>query len=132
MWDHVASKVHQDIKKKNMSGKKSPRGSPILKFSSVLDHFWSPKLRKNQSNVDVKKRLDFHYSCFRHFTVFFMVLGVFLGTLGSLKMSISSRRNTDFHVFDPRRCEFEIGTRKNRKKLSCWKDFGDSFADFSL
>ena len=56
----------------------------------------------------------------------------FLGTLGSLKMSISSRRNTDFHVFYPRKCDLEIGTRKNRKKLSFWKDFGLDFYDFFL
>jgi hypothetical protein len=61
-----------------------------------------------------------------------MVLGVFWGTLGSLKMSISSRRNTDFHVFYPRKCDVEIGTRKNRKKLSFWKDLGLHFCDFSL
>ena len=60
------------------------------------------------------------------------VLGVFLGTLGSLKMSISSRRNTDFHVFYPRKCDVEIGTRTNRKKLSFWKDLGLHFCDFSL
>jgi hypothetical protein len=55
-----------------------------------------------------------------------------LGTLGSLKMSISSRRNTDFHVLYPRKCDLEIGTRKNSKKLSFWKDFGVHFCDFFL
>ena len=55
-----------------------------------------------------------------------------MGTLGSLKMSISSRRNIDFHVFYPRKCDVEIGTRKNRKKLSFWKDLGLHFCDFSL
>jgi hypothetical protein len=69
---------------------------------------------------------------FTFFAVFLTVLGVFLGTLGSLKMSISSRRNTDFHVFGPRKCDLEIGTRKNRKKLSFWKDLGLHFCDFSL
>ena len=64
--------------------------------------------------------------------VFLTVLGVFLGTLGSLKMSISSRRNTDFHVFYPRKGDLEIGTRKNRKKLSFWKDFGLHFYDIFL
>ena len=64
--------------------------------------------------------------------VFLMVLGVFWGTLGSLKMIISSRRNTDFHVFNPRECDLEIGTRKKRKKLSAWKDLGVHFCDFSL
>ena len=57
---------------------------------------------------------------------------MFLGTLGSLKMSISSRRNTDFHVFDHRKCDVEIGARKNRKKLSFWKDLGLLFYDFSF
>ena len=61
-----------------------------------------------------------------------MVLGVFLGTLGSLKMSISSRRNIDFHVFVPRKCDLEIGTRQNRKKLSFWKDLGLHFCDLFL
>ena len=55
---------------------------------------------------------------------------MFLGTLGSLKMSISSRRNTDFHIFYLRKCDLEIGTRKNSKKLSFWKDFGVHFCDF--
>ena len=68
----------------------------------------------------------FHIFC----CFFFTILGVFLGTLGSLKMSISSRRNTDFHVFYLRKCDLEIGTRKNSKKLSFWKDFGVHFCDF--
>ena len=55
-----------------------------------------------------------------------------MGTLGSLKMSISSRRNTDFHVFHPRKCDLEIGTRKNRKKLSFCKNFGLHFYDIFL
>ena len=55
-----------------------------------------------------------------------------MGTLGSLKMSISSRRNTDFHVFYLRKCDLEIGTRKNSKKLSFWKDFGLHFYDVFL
>ena len=55
-----------------------------------------------------------------------------MGTLGSLKMSISSRRNTDFHVLYPRKCDLEIGTRTNSKKLSFWKDFGLHFCDFFL
>ena len=61
-----------------------------------------------------------------------MVLGVFWDTLGSLKMSISSRRNTDFHVSDPRKWDLEIGIRTNRKKLSFWKDLGLHFCDLSL
>ena len=61
-----------------------------------------------------------------------MVWGVLLGTLGSLKISISSRGNTDFHVFDPRKCDLEIGTRKNRKELSFWKDLGLHFCDLFL
>ena len=55
-----------------------------------------------------------------------------MGTLGSLKMSISSRRNTDFHVFYLRKCDLEIGTRTNSKKLSFWKDFGLHFCDLFL
>ena len=61
-----------------------------------------------------------------------MILGLFLGTLGSLKMSISSRRNVDFHVLYPRKCDLEIGTQTNSKKLSFWKDFGLHFCDFFL
>ena len=61
-----------------------------------------------------------------------MVLGVFWGTLGSLKMSISSRPNIDFHICYPRKCDLEIGTRQNRKKLSFWKDLGLHFCDFFL
>ena len=56
----------------------------------------------------------------------------FLGNLGSLKMSISSRRNTDFHVFYPRKGDLEIGTRKNSKKLSFLKDFRLNFCDCFL
>ena len=63
---------------------------------------------------------------------FLMVFGVFWGILGSVKMSISSRRNTDFHVFYPRKCDVEIGTRKNKKKLSFRKDLGLHFCDLSL
>ena len=64
--------------------------------------------------------------------VFLTILGVFLGTLGFLKMSILSRRNTDFHVFYLRKCDVEIGTRTNTKKLGFWKDLGLHFCDFSL
>ena len=53
-----------------------------------------------------------------------------MGTLGSLKMSISSRRNIDFHVLHPRKCDLETGTRQHSKKLSFWKDFGLHFCDF--
>ena len=115
-----------------MTENKSLQGSPVLQFSSVWDQFGSPTLRKNQWNVHVKIRLDFYYTLFRFFIVLLMVLGMFWGTLGSLKMSISFRRNTDFHVFDPRKCDFGIGTRKNRKKLCFWKDFGVSSSDFFL
>ena len=47
-------------------------------------------------------------------------------------MSISSRRNIDFHVLHPRKCDLEIGTRTNSKQLSFWKDFGLHFCDFFL
>ena len=61
-----------------------------------------------------------------------MVLGVFWGTLGSLKMSIWCRRNIHFHFFDPRKCDLEIGPRKSQTKVSFWKDFGLHFGDFCL
>ena len=56
-----------------------------------------------------------------------MVFGVFFGTLGTLKMSISSRRNTHFHVFDPLKCDLEIGPRKSWKKVRFGMDFGLHF-----
>jgi len=68
-----------------------------------------------------------------HVLLFFLkVLGVFWGTLGSLKMSISFRQNIDFHVFATRKCDLEIGTRQHSKKLSFWKDLGLHFCDFFL
>ena len=61
-----------------------------------------------------------------------MVLGVFLGTLGPLNMSIWCRRNTNFHVFDPRKCDLEMSPRKSWKKVRFWKDCGLHFGDFCL
>ena len=56
----------------------------------------------------------------------------FLGTLGSLKMSISSRQNTDFHVFYPRKCDLDFGSILGR----FWEGFGRPtsliFAFFSV
>ena len=79
-----------------------------------------------------KKTTRFLLYFFQTFHCLFDGFGSVLGTLGSLKMSISSRRNTDFHVFYPRKCDLEIGTRTNSKKLSFWKDFGLHFCDFFL
>ena len=61
-----------------------------------------------------------------------MNFGVFLDTLGTLKMSIWSRRNAHFHVFDPRKESLEIGPRKSEKQMRFWKDFGCHFGDFCV
>ena len=61
-----------------------------------------------------------------------MVFGVFFGTIETLKMSISSRRNTHFHVFDPRKYDLEIGPRKSWKKVRFGMHFGLNFGDFWL
>ena len=61
-----------------------------------------------------------------------MVLGVFVGILGTLKMSISSRRNAHFQVFDPLKCDLEIGPRKSWKQVRFGVHFGLHFGDFGL
>ena len=61
-----------------------------------------------------------------------MIFGVFLGTLGPLKMSATLKRNTNFHVSDPRKYDLEIGPRKSQKKVRFSKDLGLNFGDFCL
>ena len=59
--------------------------------------FWDPKLYKFPCFFWFKKQQVFeqHFSCFFVFLECFW--GVVFRTLGSSKMSVSSRRNTDFH-----------------------------------
>ena len=61
-----------------------------------------------------------------------MVFGLVFGTLGSLKMSIWSRRNTHFHFLDPRKCELEMCPRKSREKVRFGMDLELHFGDFCL
>jgi hypothetical protein len=114
----------------NLRGCKGATGNLVGGQKRNLAPNWRPKKLQNR-DPNLKKSMlksdAFSASIFKGFGLHFQR---FLGTLGSLKMSISSRRNTDFHVFYPRKCDLEIGTRTNSKKLSFWKDFGLHFCDF--
>ena len=61
-----------------------------------------------------------------------MLFGVFFDTLGPLKMSRSSRRNTDFHLFGLSETRSKNMSRKSHQKVRFLVDLGLHFERFFL
>ena len=92
-WGHENAKQRSQNKKTQRIGKLL--GPILVIFGSIL----APKMVPKSLFFYETKQHDFEDHCFMVFGVFLMIFGVEFGTLGYSKMSIWSRRNTNFHKF---------------------------------
>jgi hypothetical protein len=73
---------------------------------------------------EVKKQHDFEHYLFMFCGVLGMLWGVVFRTLGSSKMSVSSRRNTDFHKIGLPKAHSKNESPQRSENSHFWVNFG--------
>ena len=101
-------------------------------FWSFLVSFWGLKWKQKSNFFQPKKQDDFE----KHFVMILVVLGTIFGvefrSLEYSKMSISPRRNTNFHFFCLPKSHSKNASSKNCKKMVFGFHFGLIFGAFWL